>query len=529
MASTPPYDPRAAWRVQRDQQRAALRAQREALKTQRAYWKARRQPSLVGPLVLIAIGIVALLLATGKIAASEFWPWYAKWWPMLLVVIGFAMLIEWFIDRNNPYPVRRTGGVIFLILLAAGMGWAASSWHSWGPSFRDQFGDEDNDFGFFHFMGEEHDKDEQNTVSIPAGAHIQIQSPRGDVTVAAVDATGTMQVRTHEAAFASSDDEAQRIFSVLSPHVTVSGTSVLIRVDSNNNGKADLSIEIPKDASVDVSNSHGDVTVAGCRGAVNVNSNHGDVKFDDLGTTAHARMTKGDFSAHAIQGDLSLDGRMEDVTISEIRGKVLLQGDFFGDLHVEHVAAPLHFHSSRTDIQLSRIDGDLTMDSGDLHMSSIAGPTQITTRSKDIDVSQVYGDLKVENSNGSVQVAAAAPLGQIQIENRNGQVKVMVPPSAGFSLEAHATHGNIQTDFNLPGTEENNKSSVVGSVGKGGPRISLNTSNNDIQISKGETFPPLPPTPPAVSATPPVPPAPPKGAKHLAVPKGTTPPTPVVQ
>jgi DUF4097 and DUF4098 domain-containing protein YvlB len=245
-------------------------------------------------------------------------------------------------------------------------------------------------------------------------------------------------------------------------------------VDSNNNGKADLSIEIPKDASVDVTNNHGDVTVAGCRGAVNVNSGHGDVKFDDLGSTAHARMSKGDFSAHAIQGDLSLDGRMEDVTISEIRGKALLQGDFFGDLHLEHIAAPLHFRSSRTDIQLNRIDGDLTMDSGDLHMSSVVGPTQISTRSKDIDVSQLYGDLKVENSNGSVQVSAAAPLGQMQIENRNGQVKVMVPPSSSFSVEAHASHGAIQTDFSLPSTEESNKASVVGSVGKGGPRITLN-------------------------------------------------------
>jgi DUF4097 and DUF4098 domain-containing protein YvlB len=522
MASTPPYDPRTTWRVEKEQRKAAYRAQRDAWRAQRAYWKARRQPSLVWPLLLIVIGLTALLLVTGKIIAAQFWAWYAKWWPLLLVIIGVALLVEWFVDRNTAYPVRRGGGLVFLLVLIVALGWSASSWHNWAP-IRDQFGDDDDDF--FHFMGEEHDYDEQNSVAIPAGAHVQIQNPRGDVTVAAAEGDGSMHVRIHKVVYASSDDEAKRVFSSFNPKITVSGTSVLVYVEGRNNAKADLSLDLPRDASVDVNTNHGDVTIAGCRGSVNVNSSHGDVKFDDLSSNAHAHMSKGDFSAHAVQGDLSLDGRMDDVTISDIRGKVLLEGDFFGDTHLEHISSPVHFHSSRTDIEMSRIDGDLTMDSGDLHVNSAVGPTRVSTRSKDIDLAQIYGDVHVVNSNGSVKVASATPLGQVQVENRNGEVRILVPPAANFSVEARATHGAIETDFPLTTTTDENSHSVSGQVGKGGPRLTLNTTNNDIQLQTGESFPPLPPVPPAPPS--PIAPAVP-GARHLIVPKGSN-PQPVAQ
>lgn len=524
MASTPPIDPRTAWRVQKEQRKAAERAQREAWRTQRAYWKARRQPSIVGPLILIAIGVTSLLVATGKIPAGEFWAWYGRWWPLILIMMGVALLFEWFIDRRSEYPVRRSGGIVFLVLLIAAFGWAASSWHNWTPIH--EFGNEDDDF--FHFMGPEHDNDQQSSTPIPAGAHVQIQNSRGDVIVAAADNGGSMQIRTHEVVYTSSDNEAKRIFSALTPKVTISGSSVLVHIDGNNNGKSDLSIELPRDASVDVSTNHGDVTVAGCRGSVNVNSGHGDVKLDDLSSNVHTRMSNGDFSAHAVQGDLALDGRMNDVTISDIRGKVLLEGDFFGDMHLEHLAAPVHFHSSRTEIEMARIDGDLTMDSGDLQVSSAAGPLQINTRSKDIDLSQIYGEVHVQNSNGSVKVAAAAPLGPIQVDNRNGEVRVLVPPSSNFSVDARATHGSIQTDFSLNSKEDEKSSTLSGEVGKGGPRIAVTTTNNDIQVQKGESFPPLPPLPPVPQVRP-VPPGPPalpgKGPRHLTVPKGEIPKT----
>ena len=63
----PPYDPKTQWKVYREQQRAAWRAQRDAWKAQRYAMKSSyvgvygpRVPSVVGPIILIGAGIVAL-------------------------------------------------------------------------------------------------------------------------------------------------------------------------------------------------------------------------------------------------------------------------------------------------------------------------------------------------------------------------------------------------------------------------------------------------------------------------------------
>ena len=54
-----------------------------------------RVPSVVGPILLIGVGVVALLVLTGHIAGGDFWAWYGKWWPLLLIGAGLALLGEW--------------------------------------------------------------------------------------------------------------------------------------------------------------------------------------------------------------------------------------------------------------------------------------------------------------------------------------------------------------------------------------------------------------------------------------------------
>jgi len=124
--SVPPYDPKTQWRVYREQQRAAWRTQRDAWKAQRHAWKAGyagaygpRVPSMVGPLILIAIGVVALLMMTGHISAATFWAWYARWWPLLLIGAGLALLAEWGLDMRRQTPVRRSGNFVGILIMLA--------------------------------------------------------------------------------------------------------------------------------------------------------------------------------------------------------------------------------------------------------------------------------------------------------------------------------------------------------------------------------------------------------------------------
>ena len=149
--------------------------------------------------------------------------------------------------------------------------------------------------------------------------------------------------------YASNDRDARRNLDALAPQLTVNGKNVTLRAADASDGRADLTIEIPNGSVPTVTAGHGDVTIEGLAGDANVAAERGDVKVDNLGGGLQVHMSKGEFTAHAIAGALSLQGRLDDVSISDVQGKVALDGDFFGDTDLAHIAAPVHFHSSRTE------------------------------------------------------------------------------------------------------------------------------------------------------------------------------------
>ncbi len=513
----PPYDPRTQWRVYREQQRAAWRAQREAWKAQRHAWKAGyggtyipHVPSVVGPIILIGIGVVGLLIYTGHISTSNFWAWYGHWWPLLLIAAGLALLGEWALDMRRTTPVHRGGGFVGILILLALLGLGASGWNGiWGP-LRAQWGDHDGD-NFFNILGlPERDQDQQvlNT-QVPANAVVQIENPRGDVSVTAADAN-EVQVQAHQIAFANSDTEAKRIFDAEQAHVTVSGNTVLVKSESNNSGRLNLAVTVPKGAQVTVIAGHGDVTAAGLGGGATVTSSHGDVRLSTIhgSVQVHFSNDRGDFSAHGIDGDLTADGNCNDVTFSEIKGKVVVSGEIFGDVHMENVSGPLHLHTSVTELQVAALPGDMTLNSDDLRVTEARGEVRVTTHAKDVDLSQIYGDTFVDNSHGQISIEPAGPY-SVEAKNGKGDVEVTLPPNASATVDGRTHNGDIVSDYELAISGDESKT-VTGRIGSGQGKINLIADVGDLRIKKGSGFPIAPPTPP----TPPT-----ANAPHLKAPK----------
>lgn len=522
----PPYDPRNQWRGYREQQKAAWRAQRDAWKAQQYAYKANyrnaygpRVPSVVGPIILVAVGIVGVLMYSGRIAPEEFWSWYGHWWPILLIAAGLAMLGEWALDLRRETPVRRGSGFVGVLILLAVLGFAASGWNNnfWGP-MRAEWGDHNDNF--FNMFGlPERDTDQQAlSVQIPANAAVQIENPRGDVSVTAGDSPN-IEVQAHEVAFANSDSEAKKIFEAEQVHVTVSGNAVLVKSDSNKSGRLNLTVTVPKTARVMVNSGHGDVTAASLGAGVNITATHGDVHLSVIKGSVQVRFSndKGDFSAHQIDGDVTAEGKCNDLTFSEIAGKVTLNGELFGDVHMESVNGPIHLHTSVTDLEIGALPGDLTLNPDALRVTQAKGNVRVTTHSKDVDLSQIYGDTFVDDRDGRI---AIEPAGNYAIEarNRKGDVEVTLPPNYQAAIDGSTRNGDIVTDFALSVNGDQSKT-VSGHIGSGGPKVSLTAENGDLRIKKGTDNPPPPPT----IAGPPSP-----NALHLKPPKAPV-PAPVSQ
>jgi DUF4097 and DUF4098 domain-containing protein YvlB len=510
----PPYDPKTQWRVYREQQKAAWRAQRDAWKAQQQAqhyaWKASRVaaygprvPSIVGPIILIAVGVIALLMVTGRINSVQFWSWYGQWWPLLLIGAGLALLGEWALDLHRETPVRRGGSFVGILIFLAFLGICASGWNHAQPWFNHWNHDGDD---FFNAFGLPEHTTEQQALSqqLPANAAIQIENPRGDVSITAGDGSA-IQVQAHEVAYASSDSDAKKIFDAEAAHLTPNGSSVLVKTESNSSGKVNLTVTVPKTAKVTVNAARGDVSVSGLGAGITVSA-RGNLQLNSIAGPVEAHFIHGshDISAHDIQGDLTLDGDSSDITFSEIAGKVTQSGEIFGGAHMENIHGPLHMHTSQTDIELAELPGDLTLDSGDLRVNQAKGQVRVVTHSKDIDLNQIYGDSYVETRNGRI---AVEPAGAYSVEARNnkGDIEVTLPPNASATVNVHTHNGDILSDYPVPATSGENKLATF-TIGSGTSKIVLSTDNGDVHIKKGPGFPSAPSTPsPATPSQPKVP------------------------
>jgi DUF4097 and DUF4098 domain-containing protein YvlB len=358
---------------------------------------------------------------------------------------------------------------------------------------------------------------------IPANATIEIQNPRGDVSITAGD-SAAMQVQAHAVAYADSDTEANKIFASQAAHVTVSGSSVLVKSEGNRSGRLNLTIALPTSARVTVNAGRGNVTAAGLGAGANITAQHGDIHLNSItgSVQVHFSTDKGDFSAHQVNGDIIADGRCNDLTLSEIHGKIALNGDIFGEAHMENLAGPIHLHTSVTDLEIASLPGDMTLNDEDLRVTEAKGEVRVTTHSKNVDVSQVYGDTYVEDRDGNISVS---PAGNFNVDAKStrgkGDIELTLPPGVSASISAFTHNGDILSDYdvNLP---EGESKKVALTLGGGGAKITLSTDVGDVRIKKGSGFPPAP----TVSSTPPRPPASP-AAPHLKAPK--TPAEPVTQ
>ncbi len=517
----PPYPPPPSTdpRYQKEVLRNQVRMQREAIRAQRDMYRAQvrgmRRGSIVGPLLVIALGVLFLLVQIGRIPATHLWTWYGRWWPVLLIGIGVIRLAEWGFDQARSRDLDSTalrprrvlgGGVILLLVILGSTGLLLSAMHNHGQEFFGH-GFNINQDNLDEFLGDKHESDQTLTHPLPDNSTVSIENPRGDVAITGTSDDGQIHVSAHKEVYTRTDSDADSKAQQLSPRIDGSGNSLTVTVPSVEGARANLMVTVPASTTLTVNANRGDVRVSSVRAAVSVTANHGDIDVSAINGPVSGRINNGDssFAAHSITGRTAIEGRGKDLTLTDMSGPVTMTGEFFGTTHLEHIQGSIHFHTSRTDFQLARLDGEVEISpNADLSADQVAGPVTLNTRNRNITLERVSGDLAVTNRNGSVDLTVAPPIGNLAVENRNGSVTVTLPNEAGFVVQAETTNGDVENEFSLPTGGGENHPSMSGTVNKGGPLLRITTSQGDISLKKGSIapLPPLPPLPPRLTSVP---------------------------
>ena len=524
------FDPRQQRRMLRDQakaQQAAYKAQRQFYKQQQrgALRQARglRRGSILGPLIVVALGVILLLIRMGRLPFERFAGWYERWWPLLLVAAGLVLVLEWAFDKatesnDRPYVRRGGGGAVFLLLLVLGVTGIIVHVTNGRDRWMNHLHFNADDWT--EFIGDRHETEQTIDRSFPTGTSLSIDDPHGDVTVTGKSGDDQIHIVANKTVYSDSDSDAEAKAQELSPDVQMDGGRMTVKVNARNGASVDLTVTVPEFAMTTVNSGHGDVNVSGLKAAVNLSANHGEVEATDIrgSVTAHISHRDSSFSAHQVTGDVALKGNADDLNLTGIGGVVTLDGDFYGDTHLEHIGGATTFKTSRTAFSFARLDGTVDISpEAELKGDEIVGPTVLTTRSRNIELQQVSGDVSITNSNGTVEVGNAV-LGDVAVNNRSGSVTVTVPEGAGFNVEAETTEGEISNDFGFEtrSSSGNSRNSVSAKVGSGRSRVSISTTHGDVAVRKGSAAVEAAPAPAPAGPIPHGPAV--KGEKH----KGST-------
>ncbi|MBV8206417.1 MAG: DUF4097 family beta strand repeat protein [Acidobacteria bacterium] len=449
-----------------------------------------RHRSLAGPVILILVGVLFLLANSRVIGWSHLWFWYGRWWPVLIILWGVIKLVEYYRAREGGYRMRGVGlGGAFLLFWLVVLGFAARhsenvNWSDVGPQWDFDLGGNGYDF-----------TDEPAPQPVAPNGTVQVVSDSGDIVISTWDEP-RIKVVGHKRVTANDQNEANSMADRTRPVISGSPDSLTVNANTEGSGTrsgvmgahgvtSNLEIFLPKNASVDLSSRHGDVKVRTRAGSVRISSSHGNIDVEDVTANSSITSRHGDLRAHNITGNLEIDGNIGDLDISNVTGSARVSAEVTGNIKVASVKKGFQFHSSRTDLAIERLGGELNMESGDLRVGQCDG-LQLTTRSKDIHLDDVTGDVRVENTNGEVDVhESQLPVGNIRVDNRSGDIEVVLPGGASFEATASSRRGQVESDFaGVHVNPEHGGNIGGGTVGKGGPKLELTSENGNVQIRK---------------------------------------------
>ena len=450
------------------------------------YYRQRR--SIFGGLILIVIGVIFLLYEYHP--EMEIGRLFTHYWPLLLILWGIARLFDHLLATRTgeARPPGISGGEIALIVLLllvvasmAGFDWARKN----NPGI---------DFGMGDMFEHSYDwKSSLPVVPVKPNEVILISTVRGDISVRP-GTDSQLHVAVHKTASASDENEARQAADRVQVKVTPTDSGYEIQPqisgDEGPNVRVDLDIELPNHATINAQTSHGDITVAQMTGPVTIHSKSGDLNIHDISGDIDADLAHGDARFNNIKGNVRLTGHGGEINLSGITGDATMEGDFFGPIRASNVSKTTRYTSSRTNLTVTHLSGQLEMDSGDLSISDVPGSVQLSTANKDVTLDGVVGRIDVTDKHSDVEVTLPhPPHDDVLIADESGSISITLPAQSNFEISAVSRKGDIENDFESSGLKSSNSGDttvVQGTYGARGPRITLSTTYGTISIHKSD-------------------------------------------
>lgn len=129
--------------------------------------------------------------------------------------------------------------------------------------------------------------------------------------------------------------------------------------------------------------------------------------------------------------------------------------------------------------------GDLTASSsnGGIDLRGVEGYVTATTSNGGITVDDSGGVAGLQTSNGPISAEISAIRGDVTISSSNGSIMLRLAEDLNAQVAATTSNGRMAVNDLPLRVSESTGTSVSGSLGNGGPTITVTTSNGGIDLS----------------------------------------------
>jgi hypothetical protein len=290
---------------------------------------------------------------------------------------------------------------------------------------------------------EEYRRDFQKTAALPGGRVLRVEHSLGSVNVH----THTRAEVAVQAAIHCSADTKERARSFcdqIQIRVEESGSGVTIRTEYPKNGSwprnmsysANLEIQMPETAPLELRNRFGSVTVQKLRAPASINNGNGNVVLTQGSGRQRVENSFGNVEVIANEGDVTVVNGNGWVRVSDIGGSAEITNRF-GDVRITNVAKALTVLGGNSKVEAEHVGGVAT----------------ITTSFGDVRVWDAKSDLTVHNQNGRVDANTVAGMADLSTSFANikftgiGKAVRVSAQNAAVTGDTVGETATVQTSF----------------------------------------------------------------------------------
>lgn len=149
--------------------------------------------------------------------------------------------------------------------------------------------------------------------------------------------------------------------------------------------------------------------------------------------------------------------------------------------------AQVSLHTTNGSIEVRGVKGTVEAESinGHITFRDISGAVHARTTNGRINLDGITGGIEARSVNGRISgglAALPATGADVKCRTINGRISLGVPRDANFELDIQTRSGRVSSDFKLTRAKTQKPKRLEGTVGTGGPLISLRTTNGSVQV-----------------------------------------------